>query len=66
MKIYENRKGEHGTSQKISKDLHYVDNTYELKPYQIFSNSSVSQLSMAVVCDVEYFHGVGMWGKGGV
>ena len=61
MKIYENHRGEHSKSQKTSKYLNY-----RIKKYQLFSNSSVSQLSMAAYCDAELFHGTGMRGKGGV
>lgn len=66
MKIYENLRDENDTLQKISNDLNYFDNILELKTYQIFCNSSVSQLSLAIVWDVQLFHGAVLQGKGGV
>ena len=66
VKIYENLRGKISILQKVSNDLNYFDNTLELKTYQFFCNSSVSQLYMTVVCEVELFHGVIMRAKGGV
>ena len=65
MKIYENPRGEHSKLQKKFEVSELYGRYSRIKKYQIFSNSSISQLSMTAYCDAKLFHGMEMRGKGG-